>query len=57
MVNPGEMHDGSPIDGVRGWHIVYLDPSVVRREVANDILPAIWRSDRLRRIRCLLEKY
>lgn len=23
MVNPGEMHDGAPIDGVRGWHIVY----------------------------------
>ncbi|EDA0293122.1 AraC family transcriptional regulator [Salmonella enterica] len=37
MVNPGEMHDGAPIDGVRGWHIVYLDPGVVRREVANDI--------------------
>ncbi|EIF8416296.1 AraC family ligand binding domain-containing protein [Salmonella enterica] len=37
MFNPGEMHDGAPIDGVRGWHIVYLDPGVVRREAANDI--------------------
>lgn len=37
MVNPGEMHDGVPMDGARGWHIVYLDPDVVMREVASEI--------------------
>lgn len=37
MVNPGEMHDGIPMDGVRGWHIVYLDPGMVMRELASEI--------------------
>lgn len=37
MVNPGEMHDGVPMGGVRGWHIVYLDPGLVMREVASEI--------------------
>ena len=37
MVNPGEMHDGAPMGGVRGWHIVYLDPGLVMREVASEI--------------------
>jgi AraC-like DNA-binding protein len=39
MVNPGEVHDGSPIDGVRGWHIVYLEPRRVLRELADEGYP------------------
>jgi AraC-like DNA-binding protein len=36
-VNPGEMHDGAPIgDGPRGWRILYLDPGLVAREVAEE---------------------
>jgi hypothetical protein len=30
MVNPGEMHDGEPLNGqCRSWRMVYLDPRVV----------------------------
>lgn len=30
MVNPGETHDGSPVDGrTRGWRMVYLDPRLL----------------------------
>lgn len=36
MVNPGEMHDGAPIGGARGWHIVYLDPELIARELAGE---------------------
>ena len=35
-VNPGEMHDGAPIGGVRGWRMLYLDPAVVVRELAEE---------------------
>jgi AraC-like DNA-binding protein len=36
-VNPGEMHDGMPMDGVpRGWRILYLDPALVAREIADE---------------------
>lgn len=37
MVNPGEMHDGAPHDKVRGWRMIYLDPSVVASELRNEI--------------------
>ena len=37
MVNPGEVHDGTPIGGARGWHILYLEPALVLRELADDI--------------------
>jgi len=37
MVNPGEVHDGSPIGGVRGWHILYLEPDRVIRELADEL--------------------
>ncbi|GLQ87830.1 AraC family transcriptional regulator [Dyella flagellata] len=37
MVNPGEMHDGSPIGGAREWHILYLDPGLVTRELAVEL--------------------
>jgi len=37
MVNPGEMHDGMPVDGsARGWRILYLDPNMVAREMADE---------------------
>lgn len=38
MVNPGEVHDGAPIGGARGWHIVYLDPALLARELADECL-------------------
>lgn len=37
MVNPGEMHDGMPAGRVaRGWRILYLDPTLVGREIADE---------------------
>jgi len=36
MVNPGEIHDGAPVDnGPRTWRMVYLDPVLVLNEVAD----------------------
>lgn len=36
--NPGEMHDGIPLDGkVRGWRIVYLDPALISRAIGEEI--------------------
>src|SRR5215469_14017980 len=41
MVNPGEMHDRIPVDGVaRGWRILYLDPALVAREIAEEPMAA-----------------
>jgi len=38
MVNPGEVHDGTPIgDAGRAWRMLYFDPAVVA-DVAADIL-------------------
>jgi AraC-like DNA-binding protein len=37
MANPGEMHDGAPLDGsVRGWRMIYLDPSLMASEVKEE---------------------
>jgi AraC-like DNA-binding protein len=37
MVNPGEMHDGMPVgDKARGWRILYLDPTLVAGEIADE---------------------
>jgi AraC-like DNA-binding protein len=39
MVNPGEMHDGAPLDGsARGWRIIYLDPTLMAREVEEEFV-------------------
>ncbi len=39
MVNPGEMHDGAPLDGnARGWRMIYLDQAFVAREVEEEIV-------------------
>jgi AraC-like DNA-binding protein len=35
-VNPGEMHDGVPIGGARGWRMLYLDAALVIRELADE---------------------
>ena len=35
-VNPGEMHDGAPIGDARGWRMLYLDPALVARELAEE---------------------
>lgn len=48
MVNPGEVHDGAPLDaGGRCWQMLYLDPALVHA-VAVEVLPAarldtLWR--------------
>jgi AraC-like DNA-binding protein len=39
MANPGEMHDGIPVDGsARGWRIIYIDPALLTREVEEEIV-------------------
>lgn len=35
-VNPGEMHDGVPIGGARGWRMLYLDPALVACELKDE---------------------
>jgi AraC-like DNA-binding protein len=42
MLNPGEMHDGAPLGtGVRTWRMMYFDPDVVIRELAEETEGAI----------------
>jgi AraC-like DNA-binding protein len=37
MLNPGEIHDGAPVDGsTRGWQIIYIDPATMAREVREE---------------------
>ena len=39
MLNPGEMHDGMPLDGkARGWRILYFDPGLVAAELKEEIV-------------------
>ncbi|WP_241825913.1 helix-turn-helix transcriptional regulator [Izhakiella australiensis] len=33
MVNPAEIHDGLPLQGPRGWHMMYLNPEMVMGEL------------------------
>jgi len=35
-VNPGEMHDGAPFGGARGWRMLYLDAALVARELVDE---------------------
>ena len=38
MANPGEIHDGVPLDGnVRGWRMIYFDPGLLTREIDEEI--------------------
>ena len=37
MVNPGEMHDGVPLDSnPRRWRMIYIDPVLLAREVEEE---------------------
>ena len=37
-VNPGEMHDGDPVQGrMRSWRMLYLDPSLVAQALREDL--------------------
>jgi len=37
-VNPGEVHDGTSIDGcIRGWQMLYVDAKVVEQAIGTDI--------------------
>ena len=41
-VNPGEMHDGSPVQGrVRAWRMLYLDPGLVAGLLAEEVHDAM----------------
>ena len=36
--NPAEMHDGIPLGRKpRGWRLLYFDPSLVTREVGEEV--------------------
>ena len=37
MVNPGEMHDGVPLNGPRSWQMLYLDPQLVADEFQGEV--------------------
>jgi len=40
--NPGEIHDGIPLDGAaRGWRMIYFDPGLVRREIEGEIVDGV----------------
>lgn len=40
--NPGEIHDGIPLDGnARGWRMIYFDPDLVRREIREEIVGGV----------------
>lgn len=36
MVNPGEIHDGQPLQGPRGWHMIFFEPDVMAQELQHD---------------------
>ena len=39
MCNPGEIHDGMPINpgaGARGWRILYFEPSLISNDVSEE---------------------
>jgi len=51
MCNPGEVHDGAPIDGgVRRWRIVYFDPAIVRAEVVRPVAHDPLLADRVNQL-------
>ena len=42
MVNPGEMHDGAPLNGsARGWRMIYLDPALVGNAVEDEFVSPV----------------
>lgn len=39
MANPGEVHDGIPIDGKpRGWRMIYIDPAVMTNGIGEEFV-------------------
>jgi len=37
MSNPGEMHDGIPVDNnARQWRMIYIDPALLARELKEE---------------------
>lgn len=36
IVNPGEIHDGVPLDGIRNWQMVYIEPELLWKELRTD---------------------
>ena len=37
MANPGEMHDGVPLDNnARQWRMIYIDPALLARELKEE---------------------
>jgi len=36
IVNPGEIHDGIPLDGPRAWQMVYIQPEILKQELAAE---------------------
>jgi AraC-like DNA-binding protein len=38
MVNPGEIHDGVPLEGgPRSWHMLYFEPCLVQQSLADEL--------------------
>jgi AraC-like DNA-binding protein len=39
MVNPGEVHDGSPVERgrARGWRMLYFDPALLEAELRDEV--------------------
>ncbi|WHP30124.1 AraC family transcriptional regulator [Trabulsiella odontotermitis] len=37
MVNPGEIHDGVPLAGPRGWHMLYIEPDIMAQELHRQV--------------------
>ncbi|MEH3144529.1 MAG: AraC family transcriptional regulator [Methylobacterium frigidaeris] len=53
-VNPGEMHDGSPVAGrARGWRMLYLDPTLAARAVQDEVPHPFESARPVVRDRCL----
>ncbi|MDS7935550.1 AraC family transcriptional regulator [Acinetobacter sp. V91_7] len=36
IVNPSEIHDGIPLDGPRAWQMVYIQPEILKQELAAE---------------------
>ncbi len=42
MVNPGEIHDGAPVEGsARGWRMIYLDAAIMARHAGEEFVGAV----------------
>jgi AraC-like DNA-binding protein len=62
-VNPGELHDGIPINGaIRHWRIIYFDPQVLKQSMSETtrqiefVSPSLRDSSLSRRVNLLFSK-